>query len=48
MPSAITSSWSVRAIWTMPSARARRWAEIAMSSTKDLSIFSTSIGSSRR
>src|ERR1700684_3693769 len=47
MPSATTSRLRVRAIWTMTSASASRWSESAMPSTKDLSIFTTSLGRGR-
>ena len=48
MPSAMTSMPSVLAIATMPLARASRRCEAVMPSTKVLSIFRTSTGSSRR
>jgi hypothetical protein len=48
IPSAITVSPSVLAIRTMTSARASRCVDTVIPSTKDLSILSTSIGSSRR
>ncbi len=48
IPSAITWSPRVSASRTMPSTRATCWVSRAMSSMNDLSIFSTSMGKSRR